>query len=107
VHAISLIASGTGEASRSVRIDERSERIAAALEHPAVVHRSLAEASVTEAARLSTSRALAAHSTQSLGVARPPVAIVSRDGERSAIWVFHVPFVTGSGEQVFETVVGL
>jgi hypothetical protein len=108
VHAICLIAAGTSEASRSDRLNARSDRAAAAFKHPVGAHRSFAPEADAEAARLSTARQLAADAGQPPHPGRPPLTVIARGGSiRSSLWAFRLSCANDHGEPVFDTVVGV
>jgi len=108
VHAICLIAAGTSEASRSDRLNARSDRAVAAFEHPVGAHRSFAPEADAEAARLSTARCLAADAGQPPHPGRPPLAVFARGGSvRSSLWALRLSCTNDHGEPVLDTIVGV
>jgi superfamily II DNA or RNA helicase len=115
VHAVQLIAAGSGEEAGVSRFAGRTERIVAALEAARAANAShsspLRHVAEAEAARLQLARALSANPETRHGVSppiRPVVTSVRRPGAlRGRTWALRLPIVDAAGHLVFETIVGL
>jgi hypothetical protein len=112
VHAVQLVAAGSGEEAGVGRLVDRTGRILAALEVTRTQDRaqpspwqSLAEA---EAERLGYARALSDTRCEGVPADRPVLAFTRRRGtSRRCTWAFRLPILDADGHLVFETIVGL
>ncbi len=111
VHAVQLIAAGTGEEAIVTRLAGRGERILAALDATRVANEShpspLLTLAQTEAERLQCARALSPNREAPPAI-RPVVTSIRRRGvPRGRTWALRLPIVDAAGHLVFETIVGL
>ena len=111
VHAVQLIAAGSGEEAGVGRFARRSERIVAALESArnadALRSSQCHLAAGQESSRLWQARALSAN-RDIVPSTRPMITFVKRPGvSPGRTWAVRLPIVDAAGYLVFETIVGL
>ncbi len=112
VHAVQLVAMGSGEEAGVGKLVDRSERILAALDVTRTKNkaqsspfRPLAEA---EAERLRYARALSDNRHEGVPSDRPVLAFTRGRGmSRRCTWAFRLPVLDADGHLAFETIVGL
>ena len=108
VHAVQLVAMNTGEESMGTRLDERAERIHAAVDLPDSVNAALSNDARAEATRLLAAKSLSFAQQRSMSSDRPFVTVIkTHSGGTSRILAFRLSCVDEGGHVLFETVAGL
>jgi superfamily II DNA or RNA helicase len=105
VHAVQFVAEGTREQALELRLNERAERIQAAIQPQPEA--ALQEMACDEATRLVAAKTLAATVPNPAGSIRPVVTAIAGAQHRSAIWTFQLACLDSAGQSLFEAVAAL
>jgi hypothetical protein len=105
VHAVQFIAEDTREQALALRLNERAERIDAAIQPQSEAL--LREMACAEAARLVVAKTLAGNVPNATRSTRPVVTVKSGAKHRSAIWTFQLACLDSAGRSVFDAIAAL